>query len=92
MSLTCTRCEGSGFLNLHQCPEEILEQYDETGDVDVILKWIEEDGANDVGVCDCCGDGETWHHDEPGCHYERTFGDGGPDCMMADCRSATEEE
>ena len=63
MSLPCTRCEGSGFLNLHQIDDKsILE------DNDLILKWIEENEEHDVQVCDCCGDGEDWYG-TPGEHY-----------------------
>jgi len=63
MSLPCTRCESSGFLNLDQIDDEsILE------DNDLILKWIKENEDHDVQVCDCCGDGENWHG-VPGEHY-----------------------
>ena len=64
MPLTCTRCEGSGFLNLWQIPG---------GDIDVdnhdwVLKWIASNKDHDVAVCDCCGDGEEWYG-TPGEHY-----------------------
>lgn len=65
MALTCTRCDGSGFLHLHQI--------DDGTDLDnrkEVLRWIEEhkDMDYDVQVCDCCGDGEEWYG-IPGEHY-----------------------
>jgi len=57
MSLPCTRCKSSGFLNIEQIPEETLSLLNEKG----IIKWIDENFDHDVQVCDCCGDGETWH-------------------------------
>ena len=65
--MTCTRCDSTGFLNLHQVDEATLTRFDTTGDVQVILTWIADNTAHDVSVCDCCGDGETWHG-EPGAH------------------------
>ena len=83
--MICTRCEGTGFLNLDQVDEATLARFEETGDHQVILDWLDEqeavmvraDGSgctchisapcprcmlqHDVSVCDCCGDGETWH-------------------------------
>jgi hypothetical protein len=56
----CTRCDGTGFIN-----------YDERcllDDIDEILTWLEQCDDTDMGVCDCCGDGEVWYG-EPGCHY-----------------------
>ncbi len=61
--MTCTRCEGSGFLNLHQVPDNELSD-----DPEVMLKWIAKHEDHDVSVCDCCGDTEEWHG-EPGQHY-----------------------
>lgn len=68
MSQTCTRCEGSGFLNLDQVDEGILKIFGGTGDHQVILDWIEWHDDHDVMVCDCCGDGERWYG-VPGEHY-----------------------
>ncbi len=60
----CTRCEGTGFLNIHQTPDEVSE-----GGIEVVLKWTEEtDLDHDVVICDCCGDGEGWYG-TPGEHY-----------------------
>lgn len=66
MSTTCTRCDSSGFLNLHQIPDD--EMYEIDCDLDLIQKWIEEHDDHDVQICDCCGDGDDWYGD-PGEHY-----------------------
>ncbi len=66
---TCTRCESSGFLNLHQVDEQTLKTFDATGDLNIIQKWIEsQTQPHDVQVCDCCGDGAGWYG-VPGEHY-----------------------
>ena len=57
----CTRCEGTGFLNLD------TESFKEMDD-DKILQWIHKNPDTDIQVCDCCGDGEGWYG-EPGEHY-----------------------
>ncbi len=64
MMLNCTRCENTGFLNLHQVPRAELYETSREG----LLEWIETNGNHDVQVCDCCGDGEGWYG-EPGEHY-----------------------
>jgi len=61
MSLSCTRCDGTGFLNLHQIPDMILERFDEVGDCEIILNWKREHPLSDVQICDCCGNGEEWY-------------------------------
>jgi len=84
MSLSCTRCGGSGFLNADQLPEHL-----DHADTDEILTWLSEYhrerndscctchinppcgycvSENDVEICDCCGDGEDWYG-MPGEHY-----------------------
>ena len=69
MSLSCTRCGGTGFLNLEQVDEDTLARFDETGDVCLIFAWIAlAECEHDVSVCDCCGDGEDWYG-EPGQHH-----------------------
>ena len=78
MSLNCTRCEGTGFLNLFQIKED---NFDPDNYIECVLKWI-EDPANqphDVSVCDCCGNGEEWYG-VPGEHYnqEDPAGERGP--------------
>jgi hypothetical protein len=40
--MNCTRCQGTGFLNLHQVPNQVLEEFEKTGEHGVILDWIEE--------------------------------------------------
>lgn len=73
MALICTRCGGSGFLNLDQIEDSSYQQ------LDSILRWIASNDNHDVQVCDCCGDGEYWHgtHGE---HYnsDDPRGDQGP--------------
>jgi len=69
MSIGCTRCEGTGFLNLCQVPEKTLEASDSSKcPSDVILAWMRANEDHDVMVCDCCGDGESWYS-IPGEHY-----------------------
>jgi hypothetical protein len=59
---TCTHCESTGFLNLHLVDDATLREFDETGDHELILRWIDDQvGGTDVKVCDCCGDGVDWH-------------------------------
>ena len=67
---TCTRCQGTGFLNIDQLDDETLNNFDNDGH-DVILEWLkvnDDSNAHDVQVCDCCGDGEDWYG-EIGSHY-----------------------
>ena len=66
--MICTRCSGSGFINLHQIPEAELTAMD--GDlVSLVPKWIDKQTEpTDASICDCCGDGEGWYG-EPGHHY-----------------------
>lgn len=67
MATPCTRCENSGFLNLHQIPDVEMVAID--GDIEKIQAWIKtQTEPHDVRVCDCCGDGEGWYG-EPGSHY-----------------------
>ena len=61
----CTRCDASGFLNLHQIEDEEIR---DRRDHDEILQWICDNPNHDVQVCDCCGDGHIWYG-EPGEHY-----------------------
>jgi hypothetical protein len=65
----CTRCSGSGLLNYHQIREAWPEFAGEAADVLAALEGagLELGVDHDVQVCDCCGDGETWHG-EPGQH------------------------
>ena len=77
--MVCTRCEGTGFLNLCQVDEATLIRFDETGDPEVILKWIAANADHDVSVCDCCGDGEGWYG-EPGQHGPYAYNGGLCEC------------
>lgn len=70
--MTCNRCHGSGFLNADQLPHYAVDYGHEQ-----ILLWIRSHIGHDVQVCDCCGDGATWHSD-PGEHSPADFGPGGP--------------
>lgn len=76
---TCTRCESTGFLNLHQIPDGELVAM-EANLVELVPKWIaKQTEPHDVSVCDCCGDGVSWYG-TPGEHYgpEDPPGDRGP--------------
>lgn len=69
MSLTCTRCQGTGFLNLHQLPDGLYDSFSDP--VTDTRLWMEEEGGDhDVSVCDCCGNGVDWHG-TPGEHYNK---------------------
>jgi hypothetical protein len=65
--MNCTRCDGTGFLNLHQVDDETLDLFEATGEHEVIFKWMDAYQGHDVGVCDCCGDGTDWYG-KPGEH------------------------
>lgn len=68
----CTRCQGSGFLNMGQVPDSVVKEFEAKGDHEVILTYIKNNIDHDVGVCDCCGDGDSWYG-QPG---EHTHADG----------------
>lgn len=62
--IQCTRCEGTGFLDLFQIGDIV-----DLMDHEEILIWIQvESTPHDVSVCDCCGNGEEWYG-TPGEHY-----------------------
>lgn len=69
--MICTRCEGSGLLNIDQF-DEVHAQLNLDADADpedivaaiARFPYVE----HDIAVCDCCGDGEGWHG-VPGEHY-----------------------
>jgi len=67
--MVCTRCSGTGFINLDQIDPEIygMDVPDLTSE-ESILKWINSHIGHEVSVCDCCGDGLYWY-DVPGEHY-----------------------
>ncbi len=72
--MNCTRCDGTGFLNLHQIPDSELYYLDSP---EAIAEWMERNQDNDVQVCDCCGNGES-HYGTPGEHDSRDYGQSGP--------------
>lgn len=47
--MTCTRCNGTGFLNIEQLTNAPVMQSFE------ILEWVKLNRGHDVTVCDCCG-------------------------------------
>jgi hypothetical protein len=63
--MICTRCDGTGFLNLDQVDYDTLFLFAKTGDRSIILDWI--DKHSDVQICDCCGNGTDWYG-QPGHH------------------------
>ena len=62
--MNCTRCDGTGFLNYEQLDDGMMDQLEP----DEILEWIKQNPETDACVCDCCGDGESWHG-TPGEHF-----------------------
>lgn len=73
--MKCTRCDGTGFLNDGQIPEDVRDR-----DHEGILRWMQFTEMNhDISVCDCCGDGNYWYG-TPGEHYgpDDPRGDDGP--------------
>ncbi len=64
--MNCTRCDGTGWLNYEQIPDEDSVDCQNIEDVEA---WISaQTEPHDVAVCDCCGDGDNWHG-TPGEHY-----------------------
>ena len=98
MSQHCTRCEGSGFLNVDQIGDVFQSLVDTADNAhEVVRLWAVGDlslqpdppaglrelvaidpASTDVQVCDCCGDGDRWHGDEPGRHDYEQKGQRGP--------------
>jgi len=56
--ISCTRCDGTGFLNTHQININVFDLEDFYR---FVLDWIERNPDSDVQVCDCCGDGKSWY-------------------------------
>lgn len=55
MSQPCTRCEGTGFLNIHQAPADAVADLDVDGPGQLLV-WMAGHGQDtDVAICDCCG-------------------------------------
>lgn len=66
--MTCTRCNTTGFLNLHQLPDWLLHHFEHTGDDLAVINFIETEEHHDVCVCDCCdGSGQhiNWDKNNP---------------------------
>ncbi len=51
MPITCTKCDGTGFINLHQIPEDELSKLDDDL-VGMVPSWIGHNPDTDVSVCD----------------------------------------
>lgn len=66
--MTCTRCQGTGFLNVDQLPDWATDYNEDRND---ILEWINTATGHDVCICDCCGDTKGWYG-VPGEHYNTT--------------------
>lgn len=62
--MICTRCDGTGFLNIFQINDDNLVNEG----IEAVLEWMQEHNNHDVVICDCCGDGEQWYGN-PGEHY-----------------------
>lgn len=55
-TFNCTRCDGTGFLNLDQVDEDLVKEYLKTRDTSIILSWIEARNIlmEELGGCSCC--------------------------------------
>lgn len=49
----CTRCNGTGFINLNQVPDDTLWLFEQSNDPEVILRWIEAAAVHAVAECEC---------------------------------------
>ena len=65
MGMVCTRCQGYGWLNMDQVPDDERYFLDSP---EAIGEWADRNQDHDVQICDCCGDGDGWYG-EPGEHY-----------------------
>ncbi|MEN6367625.1 MAG: hypothetical protein ABFC88_12495 [Thermoguttaceae bacterium] len=55
-TFSCSRCDGTGFLNVQQVDEDVRARFEETRDSQVILDWIDEMAARAIragGGCSC---------------------------------------
>lgn len=61
--MNCTRCQGSGFLNLDHLEDRDHALLGASEDWhQALLGWItSKQVSEDIQVCDCCGDGENWY-------------------------------
>jgi hypothetical protein len=71
----CTRCDGTGFLNIHQVDQNIVG-----AGLEAVSAWMHANTEHDVQVCDCCGNGDGEWYGTPGYHYgpEDPRGPSGP--------------
>ena len=76
----CTRCQGTGFLNLHQLPASLQEVFRDEVWRETVLRWIDDHDTHDVQVCDCCGHGHAWWG-EPGQHNPHSGEPWPPECI-----------
>lgn len=80
--MTCTRCDSSGFLNIHQLPPAdsftvpgIIPVIKPCGSIldsgfQVVLAWMRIHPDTDVQICDCCGNGKDDWYGIPGEHFQ----------------------
>lgn len=79
MALTCTRCEGTGFLNTHLLQDADAILLSELDHFEFLEFLSLSEDYEDVTVCDCCGNGEDEWYGIPGEHYnDDPQGDNGP--------------
>ncbi len=74
--MNCTRCDGTGFLNLHQVDDATLKHFYETGEHGIIAAWIEEREARRESAGGCCS-----CHINPPCAFCETS----HDVSVCDC-------
>jgi hypothetical protein len=61
--MQCTRCTGTGFLNLDQVDDDVLKKFDESGDHEIILDWLDKKEALLIRLQGCLC------HIAPPCSY-----------------------
>lgn len=70
MTLVCTVCDGSGFVNIEQVDDLLLFRLEGSPSFHIeITRWINTHDNHDVAICRCCGDGDEGWYGEPGEHY-----------------------
>ncbi len=77
----CTRCEGTGFLNLQQVPAKTLDTFEATGEHQVILDWIDEQAASLAGLGGCFCNAVR----RPPCSYCESASEYQHDVSVCDC-------
>ena len=62
--MICNCCQGTGWLNVEQLPDDI-----DGHDAEQVQRWVDDATQDhDVAICECCGDGQGWYG-TPGHHY-----------------------